>query len=138
MQGLPQPDVNLHQQRYVRYRSWQEGEPACLFLMLSRLKQTVMITRYRPIHTDNAVLQLRSGPAGAEGSALHVRRKLDITAVLEWAALTGCSTAVRGVERRRQPRSRKPPESASIRGARANESPRPPSSMMLTLANVAA
>jgi len=25
MQGLPQPDVNLHQQRYVRYRSWQEG-----------------------------------------------------------------------------------------------------------------
>ena len=28
MQGLPQPDVNLHQQRYVRYRSWQEGAHA--------------------------------------------------------------------------------------------------------------
>ena len=25
MQGLPQPEVDLHQQRYVRYRSWQEG-----------------------------------------------------------------------------------------------------------------
>jgi hypothetical protein len=25
MQGLPQPDVEMHQQHYVRYRSWQEG-----------------------------------------------------------------------------------------------------------------
>ena len=25
MQGLPQPDVESHQQHYVRYRSWQEG-----------------------------------------------------------------------------------------------------------------